>query len=564
MEINHLRYEPLAEYSAVFGHEMDDATLKDMLSRIGCQKAIAILSHFASLHIAVCNQIQDAVRLYWQLRAAHSYHISEVGGDWLQYYQFRAIMCPQSIFILEKWALVYCPVEETFSPITLPDLMLIMDALLAINDMLPKDDVDGHETEYLYLPLYHNTHRIIKDQIARAYYVFSTLAKLDQETTDFLSRYEQKRGFSVEDRLTVLFNSLTCVIPQFTVEEMFTKELCVEAEGFDAKGLFAVYDKIVRSVRSDYEKAKKDASRVLEQVWNFEPFYRTPFVKIGDSQFAFSETAIVYQMWEGLYWDVRYTFRDDGEIFMTHFGCPFEHYIQEITRAAVAESKGAALFHNEFLYKYKGNSKASTDCYFRIGNTLIAVEAKAMSPHSSTLTEVAREAIDNEVNELMVSPVTQVLTRLKEIYSDGNDIIGETADFFKGIEQIVILSVCMEKVQPIGELLYAFDAKIKEQLTGTRVIAYHNVSVEDYEVICNLIETCPNELPTILTSWFADQRKDIRSAVVLANFLSSCGKQYVCSMYISSLFADSLREISKLRASLQAKFNRAAIGTCCC
>lgn len=558
MEINHLRYEPLAEYSAVFGHKMDDATFKDMLSRIGCQKAIAILSHFASLHIAVCHQIQDAVCLDWQLRVLHSGHIREMGGDWLQYNQFRTIMCPQSIFILEKWALVYCPVEEALNPITMPDLMIIMDALLSINDTLPKDDVIGYETEYLYLTLYHNTHRIIKDQIARAYYVFSTLAKRDPETTDVLIRYEQKRGFSVEDRLAVLFNSLAGTIPQFTFEEMFTKGLCVNAEGFDAKGLVAVYDKIVRSVRCDYEKAKKDASRVLEQVWNFEPFYRSPFVKIGDSQFAFSQTAIVYQMWEGLYWDVRFTFRDDGEAFMTHFGRPFEHYIQEITCAAVAESKYVVSYQNEFLYKYKGESRASTDCYFRIGSVLIAVEAKAKSPHSSTLTGVSREAINDEVNELMVSPVSQVLTRLKEIFSDENDIKGETADFFKGIEQAVILSVCMEKVQPIGELLYAFDSEIKGQLAGTCVEAYHNISVEDYEVICNLIETCPDELPTILTSWFADQRKDIRSAVVLANFLSSSGKPHVCSTHLSSLFTDSLREISlkTFGEDLTPKFNK--------
>lgn len=543
MEINHLRYEPLAEYSAVFGHEMDDATLKDMLSRVGCQKAIVILSRFTSLHVAVCNQNQDAILLNFQLRVLHSGHIRDLNGAWLQY-QFRTIMCPQTIFILQKWALVFCPVEEEFSPITLPDLMVIMDVLLAINDRLPKDDVDGHETEYLYLTLYHNTHKVIKEQIARSYYIFSTLAKRESETNDFLSRYEQKRGFSIEDRIAVLFNSLTYVIPQFTIDDMFTKGLCVEAEGFDAKGLAPVYDKIVRSVRSDHKKAKEGAYRVLEQVWNFEPFYRTPFVKIGDLQFAFSETTIVYQLWEGLYWDVRFTFIDDGEIFMTNFGHPFEYYIQDITQAAVAESKSSVLFQNEFHYKYKGDSKASTDCYFRIGNTLIAVEAKAKSPHSSTLTGVARAAIDNEVSELMVDPVIQALTRLKEIYSEENDIIGETADFFKGIEQTVILSVCMEKVQPIGELLYAFDDQVKEELAGTHVVAYHNINVEDYEAICNLIETCPDELPTILTSWFADQRKDIRSAVVLVNFLSSCGKQYACNMYISNLFTDSLREIS--------------------
>ena len=83
-----------------------------------------------------------------------------------------------------------------------------MDAILAINDRLPKGEVSGHETEYLYLTLYHNTHKNIKDQIARAYYVFSTLAKRNPKMAVFLTCYEQMRGFSLEDRLTVLFDSL--------------------------------------------------------------------------------------------------------------------------------------------------------------------------------------------------------------------------------------------------------------------------------------------------------------------------------------------------------------------
>lgn len=102
----------------------------------------------------------------------------------------------------------------------------------------------------------------------------------------------------------------------------------------------------------------------------------------------------------------------------------------------------------------------------------------------------------------------------------------------------------MEKVQPIGELLFDFDAQVKQHLSHTNVVCYHNISVEDYEVVCNLIENCPDELPTILTSWYKDQRVDKRSAVVLVNYLSSYGKQYVCSQYISHLFARSLSEIS--------------------
>lgn len=546
MEINHLQYVPIATYSDIFGHEMNNTEFKHMLSKIGCQKAIAILCRLSSLHNSVCSHIVEAIRLDSGLKLFHSSHIFALGGNLRKYNQFELIMCPQSIFLLEKYVLIYCPVENQLSPIMPDEFLLVLDALLVINDMLPKDDVDGHETEYLYLTLYYNTHRIIQNQIARAFYIFSTIAKHDQETTDLLNRYEQKKGFSVEDRLAVLFNSLTFTTYKFTVEGMLSIFPCVKAEGFDAKQLAPVYDKIMQSICSDYEKIQKKVSGLATQVWNFEPLYLTPFVKIGNSQFVFSEIAIIYQMWEGLYWDMRFTLGKDGEAFMTRFGKPFEHYIQEITCAAVggAQREYSVLFQNEFLYSYKGKSRASTDCYFRIGNTLIAVEVKAKSPHSATLTGVSREAIDAEVNELMVDPVIQVSTRLNEINSNDNNIPEETKKFFRGVEQTIILSVSMEKVQPIGELLFNSDAKVKQHIFNTNVVCYHNISVEDYEVICNLIENCPDELPTILISWYKDQRADKRSAVVLVNYLSSYGKRYICSQYISDLFTGILSRIS--------------------
>lgn len=544
MKINHLEYVVLPEYSLIFGHELNDKDMIHLLSGISCQKAIAILSRFASLHIAICQQNHDAIRLDRQLRTIHSKHIHENGGKWLDYNRCKTLMCPQSIFELEKWALLYCPIENSLSPIVLPDLMLVMDALLAVNDRLPKDEVEGHEAEYLYLTLYHNTHKNIKDQMARAFYIFSILAKKTPQMEKFLTSYERQRGFALEDRLAVLFNSLANVIPQFTIEDMFKNKLCIDAENFDAKGLAPVYDRIIQTVCVDYVDAQSSAHKTKNQTWNFEPFYRYPFVKIGNLQFAFSEATLVYQMWEGSYWDVRYTFKKDGEEFMTLFGLPFEQYVREITEASVDNSKGKARFLNEFLYKYKGKSRASSDCYFRIGNTLIAVEAKAKSPHSRTLTGLNREAIDAEVKELMFCPTKQVSDRLKEICSDDNDIIGSTAEFFTGVERTIVLAVCMEKVQPIGELLFKLDSLILPEIGETTIAAYHCINIEEFESICNLIELCPDELPEIFVNWFAEQRKDIRSAVVLANYLSSCEKPNCCSHYISKLFNESMKEVS--------------------
>lgn len=544
MQINHLEYVTLPEYSLILGHELNDEDMIHLLSGISCQKAIVILSRFYSLHIAICQQNPDAICLDWHLRMIHSKHIREAGGKWINYNHCKILTCPQAIFELEKWALLYCPIDSNLSPISLPDLMLVMDALLAVNDRLPKDEVEGHEAEYLYLTLYYNTHKNIKVQMARAFYIFSILAKKTPKMERFLTCYEQQRGFSLEDRLSVLFNLLANVIPQFTIEDMFINKPCIDAENFDAKGLAPVYDKIIETVCTDYVSAHNNASKTTNQIWNFEPFYRYPFVRIENLRFAFSETSLVYQIWEGSYWDVRYTFKNDGEEFMTLFGLPFEHYVREITEASVDNSKGKARFLNEFLYKYKGKSRASTDCYFRIGNTLIAVEAKAKSPHSSTLTGFNRKAIDAEVEELMFSPTKQVSERLKEICSNDNDIIGSTAEFFSGVERTIVLAVCMEKVQPIGELLFEFDDLVVPEIDGTSIVAYHCINIEEFESICNLIELCPDELPDLLVNWFADQRKDIRSAVVLANYLSSCEKPNCCSHYISKLFNESMKEVS--------------------
>lgn len=543
MEINNLTYMTVAEYSAVFGQEMSHKEFLALLSKISCQKALVILSRFASLQLALCYKEKKAIDLSQQLKLIHYKHIKELGGNTVKYNEFDTLMCLQSIFLLEKWVLVYCLNDCRLTPITLEDIMTIMDAILSINDKLPKDDVHGHETEYLYLMLYHNTPKNIIHQLARSYYVFSTLAKQERETIDFLKRYEQDKKFSVTDRISVLFLSLYNVYPSFEFEDFFSKNLCAKAEGFDAVGLASVYDTIMHSLKSNHAQSQKNAKKILSQVWNFEPFYRTPFVQIDDSLYCFSAVHVVYQIWEGLYWDVRYNFHNDGELFMRNFGRPYEHYIQQITNAAASESNNKAIFQNEFLYKYKKDSRASSDCYCRIGNTLIAVEAKAKSPHSKTLAGVDRSAILIEVKDLMIDPVNQVLERYKEIYSDENDIDVKTKTFFQGVDQTIILSVSMEKVQPIGELLYEFDKDINPQLAGTKVVAYHNVNIEEYEAICNLIQTAPDELPQILIEWFKAQRKDKRSAVVLANYLISCKKPYVCSKYVSDLFNKSINDI---------------------
>lgn len=228
----------------------------------------------------------------------------------------------------------------------------------------------------------------------------------------------KKNGFSIEDKLSALFNFLSITIPEFKIREFCSKNLYIQESHFDAKGLLHVFDNILSKICAEHEAIKNTAIRNIEQIWNFELFYRNPLVKIKNEIFVLSETFITYHMWEGLYWDVRFSFPKKGEQFMMGFGKPFEKYIQEITQKAVNNSDDSVSFCNKFLYSYNGNQIASSDCYFKIANTLFVVEAKAKSPHSSTFTTINYDAIIREVDDLMVSPIVQVLSRLTEIFSD--------------------------------------------------------------------------------------------------------------------------------------------------
>lgn len=195
MKSNHIEYKSLADYSSIFGSQMSDKKFVMMLSGIGCQKALIIVSRFSSLHIACCNNNPDAKRLHLQLRHTHAFHISEIGGNEILYEKFPAIICPQSLFILSKWVLAYCSTEKPLDEIGISDLMLMLDALLIINDKLGKDDVSNYKVEYLYLTLYHNTHKIVLNQLARAYYIYVLLSKQIAETREFIRQYEEKWFF---------------------------------------------------------------------------------------------------------------------------------------------------------------------------------------------------------------------------------------------------------------------------------------------------------------------------------------------------------------------------------
>jgi len=546
----YMDYEPVVQYSEVFGGKVSEEEFITRLSKLDGRQAIATISRLLALHYATTGGDQGAIKINFGLRFCHCYKSVESKGGNATLYQSRKILySPQTLLLLTKWVLIYCKDTRLLRNIGMDDLLEIMDLSMIVNDLLPLDtDIEGHEIEYLYVTLYHNSHRLLKSQIGRSYYIFSKLMSEIASTKEFIEDFQKNRGYSIEDYFAVLLNLLTQNYPSYDITSFCGKNLMFTVNGFDAKQLKDVSPLVVDYLSEGWASFQEKAKQNLNKQWDFEVFFIKPLIRIQDTVQSISEITLSYHFWEGLYWNIRFLYDNRDIKYLTEFGRPFEQYIQWLARESVVASNGRYTYQNEFLYNSQAGETLSSDAYIKIGQSLIIFEAKAKSPHSKTLKGYDLEQIMLEVEELIVDPVYQVNNRLKEILSLG-DRFRESQEkaFFENVDNVIVLSVSMEKVQPIGSLLYAADNLLKcdsskKRITVGLIKAYHNLNIEDFEAICNLIGQ-GQDISGILIDWFNGERQKNLTAIPLANYLLNNGYPYTCSDKLQDIFSATTDEL---------------------
>jgi len=534
LETNYMKYESLIQYSEIYGVVLTDEDVVEKLKEFDCKKIMAILSKLNSLLLSSLKGDSSATFVYQQIKLLHMGKIMNDNGNWILHQNRNAIYGPQTVYLLMKKAITYSEIRnKPITSITVDELTEVLDLLMATNDLLPQGEVVGHETEYIYLSSYHNTHKNILSEFSRAYYIFNSMLKENENTEDFVADYESQNGYDLESFFFVVFNTLIFNLPDNSISEFLNSNLVFNRD-FDAKGLNNSYLSVINNISTPLEKLKRLTRKALLNPWDFELFYRFPILQVEDSMISLSPTFLTYNMWEGLYWSIRFMYkRDDprGEKYLTEFGRPFEEYVQEITENSCTKSHGVAVFQQEFKYSIGKKEHRSSDAYIKIGDSLMIIEAKAKSPHSDTLKGVNLKTILDEVKELLIEPVHQVDVRINEIYSkEIHSISDPVVNYFNDVNNIFVVIVSMEKVQPVGSLLKYADCFLttdeEYKIINEKIVSYYNINIEDFEAICNLIEEIPTELPDVLLDWFNESRTDDNVIIPLPNYLISKNYSY--------------------------------------
>ncbi|MDR3668187.1 MAG: hypothetical protein P4L35_15200 [Ignavibacteriaceae bacterium] len=553
-------------HSELYGNKVMKEDIIREIQSINFQGALISTSKLSALLYAVLQEAPDALNTYDLIKTVYGLRVIENNGNIMLYCSRVLIFSIQTLFTLNKWLLAYgtddLNITKVLSPID--ELYNILKLAIMINDYLPIDvDVDGHEVEFMYLMAYHNTIKNIKNQIARSYYLFVTLMNDTAETKDFSQKFFEINQFRIEEYLAECINNLQFVYGEWKIGTFFTLPVGCGIKEFDAKLLTPVHEKIINTLAEPPEMSKKKAVTTIDRKWDFDLFYMSPMIAINNLALSISPITTLYQAFEGLYWKLFFLTNDNEHkiAFSRGFGRVFEHYIQQVSYAATGNGYD---FLNEFVYQYKGDERRASDAYIKQGTKLIIIEAKAKSPQGATLKGYSRNIIEEELVDLLVAPVHQVDQRLCEILSEDSIFDNQsTKDFFTHITQVSILTVSMEKVQPVNVLSTMADAYLHSEVLapvvklvhGKKVIEptrcklssdliknYFNFNLDDFEAICLLIEN-GIDVFSLLEELFSLRKGSQYEVPLFRNLVIKCGNTYGSSKFVNQILDKTFKQL---------------------
>ncbi len=439
----------------------------------------------------------------------------------------------QGVLYTTKWILAngdfnnsnIIPINE----IDALDMHSFLTLQLMIADYLPKEL--SSQLCYMHKNLILNQKRNCKNDISRAFYIYSELARKvedynSNEYLDFNSEFEEKYNYSIETYLSVAFMLLDLHIsddpkyPEFELNN-FIKNLS------DVK----TAKKIIVEMSSDIKTIINNAKLHYLDSWDFRLFNDNALLNLNDELYlSLSDKFIINRFFEGLYFNIRNIYEDTS--FNTFIGRVFENYISNITEYAVQHSKLMYMHIPEFSLPNSVDNARSSDTYVKFDNKLLVVEAKGYRPFEETLRIDDENRLFEAVDKLLFKPIKQAINMYNRIIN--NDINQE----IKNADEVIFLSITFEKVQRLPAIYDYCDNKLFDVFN--QKFNYLNLNIEEYEYLCGLIEK-GKDIFYLLNQYLNDTKMN-----AFINYLNcEYGSDYNSGM-VDEIFKKSTERMLKL------------------
>lgn len=454
------------------------------------------------------------------------------------------IYSKQGLMAVWKWLLAHGNLEYIDNEVTIESgTNLVLFFNLIVSDYLNDKRINAENIQYeLFANAVFNAGSEVGSSLARSILIFNDISSDPQnfEPNDFMdihTPFQQTYGYSIKEYLSVIFALFAGFLKR--EKDGISSNWARPSDYFRASPLADIADSIIDELSMDFEEAKAWSLLTIDQPWDYTKFRQKPILKLASGYFFPINLEFLYEkVFSELYFKIRSAFPPNNTQIISFYGKCFEKYVENITKSAVNDSRIPYKFFPEFGYNYNNKSKRSPDALVRLGNSLLAIEAKVYRLKMDSLIGGIDSSgvIEDDIERMAINPIKQLQDRAKELIDRNHEV-------FNGVEKLYFISVTFGNFPT----LKLFEMKINEELKQyfTIPVEYHfHLDIEEFELLMELISR-PNARP-VFRYLETKNKIDSMKYTPFKNFLLKGKYRTKRSKYVREQLDSVLEEITGL------------------
>ncbi|MET3507047.1 hypothetical protein [Halalkalibacter oceani] len=415
-------------YEGLFGSKVPIEKIKRDINKINQSDALKVLSCLNWLNEDSKSQLIQIICEQASVKMQEEFEISFDNSN---------------ILYAIKWFLAFGnnKAPSTVSSVTTAGnfVVRVVMILLQISDHIHlSHENDSIEQMYMKISLFYRDSNIDRS-IIRQNLFFQKYAKNKSlfepnEYMDINNDFYQYYGYKIDDYVNVLLAAGHSGKLKNSLKDLFN----FYQQGIKLDSYFSklrnsdLSSKILADIVVDPKLYKDKAIQTIDNAFDNEYLITSPFFKIDDRAFMFSNEIHNQSIFDGLYFKLIKCYEHDKKLtnkFFTFFGRLFEIYIADTLKNSVSDSKLSYEYIDEFYYDK--DNKRSSDAYIKLGKSLLIIEAKSGKIPKQSKTKPSTETIRKDFSRLFFNPNKQAFDTFKALRERG---------YFIDIKKVFILS----------------------------------------------------------------------------------------------------------------------------
>ncbi|MGO4271241.1 hypothetical protein AB4Z22_15575, partial [Paenibacillus sp. TAF58] len=390
-----------ATYSDIFGHKYNQEKLIELIKELPLGGVLNVLSQL--------NSIPGNDK---EIRSNFFDHLHAINPE-LKFVEKKVephfLYSGQGLLAVWKWLLAYGDVDKLDDDILIIQATNIIVYLnLLISDYLYDEKVDLERLKHdMFSNVVFNSESDLRNSLARAALMFDEIAGDStnfnpKEYLDIKEAFVNHYGYSIKEYLSVIFALFAGFMKS---KNEVTPEWNRATDYFSDSKIPTVANSILEELSMTISEGSLWANETLHETWNYTKFRQKPILKLENG--AFFPINIKYlheQVFDELYFKIRQAFPERDTQIFSFYGRCFEKYIEILAEEAISNSPLPYVLTKEFSF----GSNKSPDVMIKLGNKLLAVEAKAKRLSMDAFISGSKDAIEKDTSRMVIEPILQL------------------------------------------------------------------------------------------------------------------------------------------------------------